>query len=383
MSKYDDVISGLGLPPLPSHSPDTIAALIWAREVMQKHTTSTYAVADPNGIEELKPVKIGGMDQWLHIRGRNRDNPVLLVVSGGPGVSLLGMDAIQRPWEDYFTVVQWDQRLGGKSHNVGHGEQAELSVNLFVEDGIEVMQYLRDYLEQDKLFVLGWSWGSVIGMHLVDRKPEWIHAYIGTGQLTYMLDSERLLYSRLLEHAKEQNKTGIIAHLETIIPLLDSESPIREQTFIQNCGYVRVELSNLGRETGWRHRSSCEDVNALLALNKLLSPHINITDIVSRITADFLAILKPPHSVFAKDFMDINLPEQIGCSFEVPIFFFSGRYDYQTSVQLSDQWFDCIEAPCKKLIHFEESSHCMPYEEPGKFLVSLVNDVLPMTISDD
>ena len=111
-----DLSTALGIPPLPSHSPDTIAALLWAREVLQKHLTTTYAVKDPKGIEELKPVKIGGVDQWLHIRGRNRNNPVLLYLHGGPGAPNIGFfDAIQRPWEDYFTVVQWDQRQTGKS----------------------------------------------------------------------------------------------------------------------------------------------------------------------------------------------------------------------------------------------------------------------------
>ena len=84
MTKNID-FSALGIPPLPSHSSDSIAALLWAREVLQQHLTTTYAVKDPKGIEELKPVKIGGIDQWLHIRGRNRNNPVLLYLHGGPG----------------------------------------------------------------------------------------------------------------------------------------------------------------------------------------------------------------------------------------------------------------------------------------------------------
>ena len=113
MNKAIDLSAALGIPPLPSHSSDTIGALLWAREVLQQHLTATYAVTDPKGIEELKRVKIGGIDQLLHIRGRNRSNPVLLYLHGGPasGGSWIGtMDAIQRPWEDYFTVVQWNQR---------------------------------------------------------------------------------------------------------------------------------------------------------------------------------------------------------------------------------------------------------------------------------
>ena len=103
MKKTIELSTALGIPPLPSHNPDTITALLWAREVLQKHQTTIYAVQDPKGIEELKPVKIGGVDQWLHIRGRNRNNPVLLCLHGGPGSSNIGfVDAIQRPLGGLF-----------------------------------------------------------------------------------------------------------------------------------------------------------------------------------------------------------------------------------------------------------------------------------------
>jgi len=117
MTKPIDLSTALGVPSLPSYSSDSIGALLWAREVLQHHLTNTYAVKDPSGIEELKPIPIGGVDQWLHIRGRHRNNPVLLCLHGGPGFPNIGwMDAVQRPWEDYFTVVQWDQRQTGKSY---------------------------------------------------------------------------------------------------------------------------------------------------------------------------------------------------------------------------------------------------------------------------
>jgi pimeloyl-ACP methyl ester carboxylesterase len=168
MTKIINVLSGLGLPTLPSQSADTIAALLWAREAMQKHLTTTYAVQNPKGIEELKQVKIGGVDQWLHIRGRNRDNPVLLYLHGGPGGPMIGSaDAIQRPWEDYFTVVQWDQRQTGKSYYPANDETDPLTVEQFIRDTEEVILFLRRHLKQDKLFVLGHSWGSVLGMHIM------------------------------------------------------------------------------------------------------------------------------------------------------------------------------------------------------------------------
>ena len=151
-----DILKNAGLPSFPYKSHDAIGALLWARELLQEHIRKSYAVQDARGIEELKPVNIGGVDQWLHIRGRNRDNPILLYLHGGPGEPMLGfMDAIQRPWEDYFTIVQWDQRQCGKSYYAADDENNPLTLDQFVEDTSQVIQYLRDYCQQEKYLCSG------------------------------------------------------------------------------------------------------------------------------------------------------------------------------------------------------------------------------------
>ena len=376
MSKTIDILGGLGIPSPPSQSPDTIAALLWAREVLQKHLTTTYAVQDPKGIEELKPVKIGGVNQWLHIRGRNRKNPVLLYIHGGPGDSMIGfMDAIQRPWEDYFTVVQWDQRQTGKSYYSADDEKNPLSLEQFITDTEEVIQYLRSHLEQEKLFVLGHSWGSVLGMHIAKKHPEWLHAYIGLGQVVSFKDNERVVYERLQNHARVHKKPELVAKLETMFSGLDQESPAREKSMLDNCVYVRKELSCLAGEV-LMHHTSWDDFFRVWSLDKSISPHLTLTDLSNNIVGDDIAFNRPPYHIL-KDYFEVDLPKDIGSSFEVPIFFFSGRHDFQVPVTLSDQWFSEIKSPHKELIHFEESSHVIVNEEPGKVLVALVSKVLP------
>ena len=375
-SKPIDIPAALGIPPLPSQSPDTIAALLWAREVLQKHLTTTYAVTDPKGIEELKPVKIGGIDQWLHIRGRNRCNPVLLYIHGGPGSPMIGtMDAIQRPWEDYFTVVQWDQRQTGKSYYPSDDEKSPLTVNQFIEDTEEVIQYLREHLNKDKLFVLGHSWGTMLGMHMVKRHPEWLYAYIGVGQTVSGLGNDRENYARLLGHAKNNNEYELVSKLEKISPYLDKKFPEREKSYVENCIFVRRELSRLAGEA-LTHHTFWDDVVSMIALDHAISPHLTLTNLSNSIIGDEVAVFRSPYT-FTRDFLSVNLPNDIGSSFEVPIFFFSGAHDWHTPVSLSDKWFDQIKAPYKELIHFEESSHFVVNEEPGRFLMALVTKVLP------
>ena len=378
MSKSLDIPAALGLPPLPSNSPDTITALMWAREVLQKHATTSYAVSDPKGIEELKPVNIGGVDQWLHIRGRNRSNPVLLWLHGGPGSAVIGgsgSGACLRPWEDYFTIVLWDQRQTGKSYYPADDKSAPLSVQRFIDDTEELMQYLRDYLEKDKLFILGASWGTTLGMHMVKRHPDWIHAYVGVGQVVNSVDNERVLYERLLMHAKEKKEQALINKLESMTKLWEVDSPEREKANTENCAFVRKELSRLAGETAMHHLPF-DDMVKMLSFESVISPHNTLTDISNQILGDDIAIFRPDNP-FTKDFLDVDLPRDVGSSFDVPIFFFTGAHDWQTPVSLSDEWFQEIDAPHKELIHFEESSHFVVNEEPGKFLVSLVTKVLP------
>ena len=373
ITKQIDVLGSLGLPPLPSQSPDTIAALMWAREVLQKHQTRSYAVQDPNGIEELKAVKIGGVDQWLHIRGRNRNNPVLLYLHGGPGGAMIGsMDAVQRPWEDYFTIVHWDQRQTGKSYYPADDENTPLTIDQFVSDTEEVIQYLRSNLNQEKIVLLGHSWGTVLGMHMVQRHPEWLHAYIAIGQVVSLIEGERLIYRRLLELAKEQSNDEIIAHLESIAPYPAPDCPA--ESFVDNAVYLRTELSRFAGET-LMHHTFFEDVLKIWSFGNTISPHLTLTDLSNGVLGDVQGLWRDLS--FTRQFMDINLPRDVGSSFEIPVFFFTGAHDGQTPVTLSDQWFSEIKAPHKELIHFQESAHDVKSEEPGKFLVALVNKVLP------
>ena len=114
----------------------------------------------------------------------------------------------------------------------------------------------------------------------------------------------------------------------------------------------------------------------MLNLDRLISPHLTLTDISNSILGDEPAAYRAPYG-FSKEFMAIDLPCDVGSSFEVPIFFFSGTHDWQTPTMLSDKWFSQINAPYKELVHFEESSHIIVNEEPGKVLNAMVNKVLP------
>ena len=374
ISKNVELLKKLGIHSLPSRSAETIQAVFWMREVLQKHLSICYGVREKNGIEELKAIKIGGVEQWLHIRGRNKDNPILLYLHGGPGGSMIGwVDGSTRPWEDYFTVVHWDQRQTGKSYYKADDKNQPLTVDQFVRDAEEITQYLRDYFSQQKILVLGHSWGSVIGIKLIKNHPDWIHAYIGVGQVVNLIDNERMLFKRLLRHAKRQKEKKLIDKLNSISSYPCIGSP--DKAFIKYAAYLRNELSRIARETN-RHNMSMRDMEDCQNIERFISPHLTLSDLNNYVFSAEIALFRPP-AAFQKEFMEIDLPNDVGSSFDVPIFFFTGSHDWHTPKILSDKWFKDIEAPYKELVDFQNSSHFVFNEEPGRMLLALVNKVLP------
>src|SRR5947207_10019238 len=145
-------------------------------------------LVSPNSVEEQLEIPIGGTKQWILVRGRDRANPILLVIDGGPDSPEMPIGwAYQSGWEDYFTVVQWDQRGSGKTYNANDPAQIKptLSLDRIIADGEELVAWLREHYGKRKVFVLGHSWGSIIGLELARRHPDWLHAYIGMGQMIH------------------------------------------------------------------------------------------------------------------------------------------------------------------------------------------------------
>lgn len=186
-------------------------------------------VVVPGGIERLEKVRIGGIDQWVSIRGNNPDNPVLLMLHGGPGwVSMPTSWYFQRGWEEYFTVVQWDQRGAGKTYT--ENDPARIAPTMtraqMIEDAEQLVGWLRHEFDKDKIFVLGHSWGSYLGMELVRRKPQWLHAYIGMGQMIDAPESERRGWAWALAKARQDGNAEAIADLMSVAPYAQGKTAV-------------------------------------------------------------------------------------------------------------------------------------------------------------
>jgi pimeloyl-ACP methyl ester carboxylesterase len=269
--------------------------------------------------------------------------------------------SFQAPWEDFFTVVQWDQRGAGKSYAMDSLEdlQKVLNPERVYQDAEAVTAYLRKRLHKDKIFVMGFSWGSNVGVHLAKRRPEWLHAYIAVGQTTGP-SGEKYIYERLLHLARKSNNREAIRELEGIAPYPSEEDFLRKINLVRKWARV-YDGGWYGRKTfdlfyalqDWAPEYTMADVNAQGAVYRLAG-----TNIVTGMKRQDLA--------------------QLGPKFDTPVVFLMGRYDLHTPYAKAKEYFDFIEAPTKKFVTFERSAHFMMYEEPGRFLLTLIQEVLPL-----
>jgi len=321
-------------------------------------------IVSPKGVEEQLEIPVGGTKQWISVRGRDRANPILLVIHGGPASPEMPIGwAYQSGWEDYFTVVQWDQRGSGKSYNANDPAKIKptLSLERIVDDAREVIAYLCKRYSKEKVFVLGHSWGSLVGLTLAERHPELLYAYVGVGQIVNGVKAEREGYAWTLGEAERRGNAQAIKALKAIAPYPETNGAVP----LAKINIERTWNMVLGGLT-W-HRSGLDYYYNVAKL----SPDYTDADLnaIDKGSALSLAPLLPE---FTRANFD-NVTE-----FKTPIVLFLGRHDYTTPSSVVAEWFARVEAPAKKVVWFENSAHMMPVEEPGRFLVHLVEDVRPL-----
>ena len=169
------------------------------------------------GIDQTSFVSVGGIDQWVSIQGLDRSNPVLLVVHGGPGESQWPVADKYVPWRKAFTVVLWDQRGAGQTYGRYGARTPEFSLDRIARDGIEVTEYLRRTLGKNKVIVLGHSWGSIVAVDMVQRRPDLFAAYVGTGQVASWEAISNLQFDLALSKARQDGDAAAVAKLTRLI----------------------------------------------------------------------------------------------------------------------------------------------------------------------
>lgn len=357
----------------------TIGVTIYLTLTFYKEMSAyRHRIELPNSIDVLEPIKIGGIDQWISIRGHNRDAPILLYLHGGPGFHMIRFaHEFAGPWEEFFTVVFWDQRGAGKSYYTTAQIGDAMSVDRMLDDTSEVIDYLRARFNRKKIFVVGQSWGSILGIHMAKRHPDWLYAYVGVGQQVNSVEGRRTTYHQLLKLLEEKGDQAGIETLKNMAPYPDAHIPV--ETYYRHWNQVQRIMTPLGINE-WHQKT--DSVKAqLLMLSILLRSHtISFSELYRDVFSDDHPSTLPS---FKQGVLQTDIPAQVGYEFEVPIFFVSGKHDWQVYYQMSADYFEQINAPYKEMLLLENSAHLVVVEEPGRFLNFLVNWVLPFASSSE
>lgn len=338
--------------------PDT-SALKKARDVIQ----DLERINTPSGIQESYKTKLGGVEQWVNVRGQDKDNPMVLFIHGGPASPLTPtIWQFQRPWEEYFTMVNYDQRGAGKSY--GETDPALVSdsihIQRYIDDAIELAEYLKTRYHQKKLILMGHSWGTVVGMGAALKRPDLFYAYVGIGQVISVRENERIGFEYALEQAKAHHNEEALRDLQSIAPYPGNAPITRERIIV-----ARKWPQYYGGLSAYRSESP------YFFDGPLLSPEYDARQVRDIDQGSLLTLGRLLPEFVQVDFTDVK-------RFPIPVVMFMGRHDYTTPTKPLDDWLAQVQAPSKRAVWFEHSAHMIPWEEPGKVLVSLLTYVQPL-----
>lgn len=318
-------------------------------------------------ISEKIWIEVNGLQQGMFIRSENPRNPVLLYVHGGPGTPMLQfisyLEKIKKTiaLEKYFTVCYWDQRGSGMSYS-RKTDASSMTIETMVKDTHEVTEYLKKRFKQNKIYLLGHSWGSYLGVKTIEQYPEDYFAYIGVGQISNQKMSERLAYYYMMDHAKKIADEETIATLknfdpeESLFPFIKEKGHQLDYLMARSNTLIKYGIGHLhdGLPEGLTFKS--------MVIKSLFSfKGYTISEKVKWfLGADFSMVHLFP--VLLNDNLFVS-----SLTFDIPFYIVQGAYDYQVSQDLAQEYLGALDAPHKEFILFENSAHSPNLEEPERF----------------
>ncbi len=321
---------------------------------------SAAACPSPAPVSQDNFVRVGGIEQWVTVRGASCANPVVLFLHGGPGNPLSPYsEAIYKEWEKDFTIVQWDQRGSGRTfgRNPETAKDA-LSIERMTADGVEVAQYLARRFKQKKVYLVGGSWGSVLGVHMAKARPDLFHAYVGVGQLVSYRHNQSASYARLLKLARAAGDKDTLERMEGLGP--------PPWTNPRNFGILRratrlyeAKTSLSAPEYWWEPADgyATKEAEAEYEGGEDYS-YIQFVGMKGQ-------------GMFSR--IDLN---KLGPKFAVPMYFVHGAEDLVTTADVAKAYFDTLSAPRKDFVLLERTGH-----DPNALSVNAVQRILKKEVA--
>lgn len=313
----------------------------------------------PGGIYRAEYVEIGGIQQWVTVRGKKMGNPILLFVHGGPGSPYSMFNPLISYWEEHFTVVQWDQRGSGKTYRKNKKNyQDTMTFNQIANDGIELVEYLCSTLKQKKIVLIGSSLGSLIGMLMIKERPDLFFAYVGTDQNGPDPEFETFEVQRqaLIE---KKDKKGVL--------LLEKMG--KDPRY-----WNREDFDKLNQHLVHSIEQVPNMIMDLMLPSMISSPEHSIKEIF-----DIFKGMNYSLDHLYAELMTFDFEEKIGFYFDIPIFILQGEQDILTPTKIAESYFNQMQSPYKEFVIIHGAGHLACFANPDQFYQELYQRVLPFT----
>lgn len=310
------------------------------------------------GICLYETPEINGIRQYIQIRGADKKAPLMLFLHGGPGGSMAGLCHDMQPeWEHHFTVVNWDQRNACKTYLANKSNAAAISQSGTLEDYMAdidaVIAYLHTVYDFEKIILMGFSWGSLIGAEYAKRHGETVSHYIGVGQFIHYIDGLHYSCEWLRKVVKDAPAdVEKINAFENSIP----DPPQMTPAFMKSL----QGFSMLGA------KYIAKDGRAFPIKSLLTSPFLRFGEKMAMVHGDPKLFSGTYQTMLSYDFRN-NL------HFDMPVLFVSGDEDFVCPNELLAQHFGQITAPQKKNVVISKATHTCFYDQPTAFLDTIID----------
>lgn len=324
--------------------------------IFTQMTASTPAIKDSSGkvvegsIAELRSVELNGHKEWISVRGYDKNAPILLFLAGGPGGTQMAATRYElAELEKHFVVVNWDQPGSGKSYHCM--KRNDITTETYIEDGVALTEYLREEFGQDQIYLMGESWGSALGIFLINERPEYYAGFIGTGQMVDFAETEKIDYWKVMEIAEERGDEKMIQTLteQGEAPYYEGNIALLSNTYLNYMtNYMKnnPEITNGGYNT----------------FRDMFASEYGVFDSVNYM----LGVINTFNVVYPTLY-GVDLREDYA-KLEVPVYFFLGRHDINAPTDLAEEYYNLLDAPEKELVWFEHSGHSPWLNETERFV---------------
>ncbi|MFI9720956.1 alpha/beta fold hydrolase [Streptomyces sp. NPDC052396] len=339
-----------------------VAGLLGYRQLKRAALARRLRITSARGIDESGPVRIGGIEQWISIRGEDLDNPVILEIHGGPGASNLIYAARTRDWERHFTIVRWDLRGSGKTF--GHGGpdgQGDMTLDRLQADALEVTAHVRARLGVAKVLLVANSFGTVLGLRLARSHPELYSAYVGTDQNIMAGGRDRTAYHALLARLQRAGKRKELADATAMGP--------------DATAWSTHQWSRYNKLVVTSHPLTFDTMKTVVIRSLWFSPRHTLREVRGYLKGMTFSERLGPQAMGIDEWAE-------GTEIPVPFFVFQGAEDVLTPPGPAKRFFDDATAPVKDFALIQDAGHFASFRHPGRFLELMLTKVRPVVTGE-